>query len=271
LYSPLRGLSRRRLTPNFRQNFVLLGTDEAHVLVPWGKTFRKAYQQIPHLIRRLPDDTSVGSASATLSEKDELGLCSALGFNIKRGDVHRMRLSCERPNVRMIVMELTHGLHGYGFSDIAWAFRQGVKAVVYCTTLELCFRVAIYGWRQYPGGSQPLKNVRVWTSITSSSYNSCTLNLFENNADTSVIVATVAFGMGMNIQNIVHSTNLGLPTSLSGLHQQNVLGMTSQLRRMDGPSSSPALFLSSVTSWKQRNEVRQRLRTPNRRLRRQYS
>jgi len=124
----------------------------------------------------------------------------------------------------MIVMELTHGLNGYSFSDIAWAFRQGVKAVVYCTTLELCFRVAIYGWRQL----QPLKNVRVWTSITSSAYNSCTLNLFENNADTSVIVATVAFGMGMNIRNIDHSVNLGLPTSLSGLHQQNMLGVTLQ-------------------------------------------
>ena len=57
--------------------------------------------------------------------------------------------------------------------------------------------------------------------MTSPSYNLRTLELFQDNLDTSIIVATIAFGMGMNIKNITYSINLGLPDTLEALVQQN--------------------------------------------------
>jgi len=42
----------------FRRNIILLGIDEAHLLVPWGKECRKAYHQIPLLRARLPGHTN---------------------------------------------------------------------------------------------------------------------------------------------------------------------------------------------------------------------
>ena len=83
----------------------------------------------------------------------------------------------------MIFKQLTHGLGSYQFPDIAWVFRRGVKAVA--------------------------------------AYNNRTLNLFKSEKDTSVIVASIAFGMGMNLHNITDSINLGLLTTYGGLIQQN--------------------------------------------------
>lgn len=116
---------------------------------------------------------------------------------------------------------LTHGLGGYQFPDIAWVFKHGVKAVVYCQMIDLCFWVVYYGWNLYPESCHRLDNVRLWTAISLATYNSWTLELFKNNEDTSVIIATIAFGMGMNLRNISDSINLGLPTTYSGLIQQN--------------------------------------------------
>lgn len=44
---------------DFRANLVLLGIDEAHLLVPWGKDFRKAYHQMALLHKRLPKHTAL--------------------------------------------------------------------------------------------------------------------------------------------------------------------------------------------------------------------
>ncbi|KDR64849.1 hypothetical protein GALMADRAFT_82601, partial [Galerina marginata CBS 339.88] len=95
------------------------------------------------------------------------------------------------------------------------------KAVIFCKTIDLAFRVALYGWNIYPNGVRRLDNVRLWTSITSASYNVRTLDLFQNNEETSTIVATIAFSLGMNLRNITDSINLGLPSSLAALVQQN--------------------------------------------------
>lgn len=205
---------------SFRQNLVLLGIDETHVVVPWGKDFRQAYHQISALRRRLPSHTALVAVSATISPGKEFNtLCSTL--ELKCGQYHLIRESSERPNVRMVFKTLTHGLGGYQFPDIAWVFKRGVKAVVYCQTIDLCFRVAYYGWNLFAESCRRLDNVRLWTAISSATYNSRTLELFKNNEDTSVIVATIAFGMGMNLRNISDSINLGLPTTYSGLIQQN--------------------------------------------------
>jgi len=57
-----------------QENLVLLGIDEAHVFVRWGKYFRQAYHQISALCHRLP---SLVAVSATISPGEEFNsLCS---------------------------------------------------------------------------------------------------------------------------------------------------------------------------------------------------
>ncbi|KAF8716103.1 hypothetical protein AX14_012422 [Amanita brunnescens Koide BX004] len=205
---------------HFRESLVLLGIDEAHVLVPWGHDFHVAYRQIGSLHKRLPSHVARIAVTATLAPgKAFNALLEAL--QLKDEGFHCVRLSSERPNVRTVVTELSCSLNAHTFPDIDFVFQPGIKAVIYCRTIDLGFRVAMYGWRQYPPGAEQLKNVRLWNSMTSTSYNANTLELFRNNVNTSVIVATIAFGMGMNIKNIMHSINLGLPDTLEALIQQN--------------------------------------------------
>ncbi|KAJ3516039.1 hypothetical protein NLJ89_g1382 [Agrocybe chaxingu] len=204
----------------FQKNLVLFGIDETHLLVPWGKDFREAYSRISALRLRLPKHTSFVAVTATLSKGDDYkDLLKELKF--KSNEIACIRLSSEQLNIRTVFLNLSHTLGRYTFPDISWVFRQGVKAVVFCSTIDLCFHVAVYGWSLYPEGVQRLLNVRLWSSITSAESNQRTLELFNNREDTSVIIATIAFGMGMNLRTINTVINLGLPSSFSALVQQN--------------------------------------------------
>lgn len=127
----------------------------------------------------------------------------------------------ERPNVRTVITELQHPLNGYKFPDIEWVFKPGIKAVVYCRTIELGFHVGVYGWSLFPPGAGRLQSVRLWNSLTSASYNAKTLELFHEEPGACAIIASIAFGMGMNIKNIAHSINLGVPDTCDALVQQN--------------------------------------------------
>src|SRR6188768_3686922 len=68
---------------------IILGIDEAHLLVPRGKEFRKAYRQISLLRSR--DYTA--------------------------------------PNLAFTFKNPIHSLGGYSFSDISWVFKRGAKVI----------------------------------------------------------------------------------------------------------------------------------------------
>ncbi|KAG6818625.1 hypothetical protein H0H93_003378 [Arthromyces matolae] len=192
----------------FRKNIALLGIDEAHVLVPWGVEFRTAYQRVSDLHKRLPEGVPLVVVTATLSPGAPYdSLCSAL--DLRKGEFHSLRLSCERPNIKTVILPAGHSLAGQAFPVIKWVFQSKRKAVVYCRTLELGFRVARYGWSLFPSDATRLLNVRVWNSLSSSDYNQKTLEIFRQQESTCIIVASIGFGMGMDLPNIDYSINLG--------------------------------------------------------------
>jgi superfamily II DNA helicase RecQ len=205
----------------FWKNLVIYGIDEVHVLIPWSLEFRTAYHQVALLPKRLSDHVVLVVAMATLAtghDSDAL----FLALDLRTGKYHCQRLSTERPNIQTVITELGHGLNGYKFQDVMWVFSTpGIKSVLYCRTLKLSFCVAVYGWSLVQEGENPLDCVRLWNSLMSPSYNAKTLHLFETNPHTRVIVTTIAFGMGMNLKNITHSINLGIPDTCDALVQQN--------------------------------------------------
>ncbi|KIP03374.1 hypothetical protein PHLGIDRAFT_77692, partial [Phlebiopsis gigantea 11061_1 CR5-6] len=227
---PLVFLSPERLTSReiddifrdttFRANVILLGLDEVHVLPVWGKEFRTAYQNMAVVHRRLPKHVPLIGTSATIAPGKEFkSICSML--DLKPGQFYTQRLSNERPNVRSVVHELTHTLSGYEFPDLAWVLHSGRKVVLYCRTIDLGFRVALYLWNLFPPGKHRLHRVRLWNSLTSETYNTKTLELFQDNPETTAIVATIAFGMGINVRNIIDVCNVGVPESLGAAVQQD--------------------------------------------------
>ncbi|EAU91758.2 ATP-dependent DNA helicase RecQ [Coprinopsis cinerea okayama7 len=227
----------------FRHNLVLLGIDEAHVLVPWSQEFRVAYRQMAQLRHRLPKHCAFAAVTATLTQKGLDDLCKEL--HLVPGSFHCLRTTIQRPNICTAVAELTHPITSTSFPDLKWLFQPGIKAVVYVASLDLQWRVASYGWRFYPLRRQH-RAVRLWSSMTSASYNQTTLDLFAQDPETSVIVATVAFGMGMNVRNIQFSINLGVPESLESLVQQNGRAGRNLMMEAFGLTYVPQSILDSL-------------------------
>ncbi|KAF9233097.1 hypothetical protein BU15DRAFT_9983, partial [Melanogaster broomeanus] len=159
-----RGMDEILQDPSFRKNLVCLAIDEAHVVNQWGHDFRQAYSQIGIIRKRIGHNVPILAATATLVEGPERNfVCASLGLDA--GSFYFERQSCERPNIRMVFRELTHTLTGCQFPDILWVLDHTERVIIYCTTIDLLFRVALYLWHNLPPGPKWLEVVRVWNSL----------------------------------------------------------------------------------------------------------
>ncbi|KAH7914697.1 ATP-dependent DNA helicase RecQ [Hygrophoropsis aurantiaca] len=205
---------------NFLNNLVQLGLDETHVVLEWGGDFRPAYCQLGLIHKRLPSRVPLLAVTATLEPGRAYDdICKTL--NLRKGEFFSQRLSSERTNVRTVIHELSHNLNGTEFPELAWLVAPGGKSIAYCKTIEQGYRLYKYLASTLPPGDSRRRRVRVWSSITPADYNAETLRLFREDPDTCCIVATVAFGMGMNLRNVINSVNVGVPKTGNLWIQQN--------------------------------------------------
>ena len=65
------------------------------------------------------------------------------------------------------------------------------------------------------------KGVASHTIEKRTQYNTVILDLFQHDPKTTIIVATIAFGMGINLQMILDMCNFGVPDSLNADMQQH--------------------------------------------------
>lgn len=196
----------------FLDKLVILGIDELQTLLSWGKEFRKAYLQIGVLRKRLQPHTVCIGVTGTLPDGPAVTeIAKALSLSPGQYKLHRE--TNERPNVRVVMQELSRPLTGYEFPDLHWIVQGKSKVIVFCASIDLCFRVAVYLWSHLPPDRR-LHRIRLWCSLTSEDHNARTLELYRDDPDCIAIVATVAFAMGMNLRNVEQVVNLGLPDSL---------------------------------------------------------
>ncbi|EJD41426.1 hypothetical protein AURDEDRAFT_18860, partial [Auricularia subglabra TFB-10046 SS5] len=127
----------------FLKRLALLGVDELHLLLTWGKEFRKAFQQIGYLNSRLDSSTRIVAVTASLQPGVEtVSCCNFLGLS---GDgVIIDRRSCLRGNLRLERQFVSQS--GPHFPELRWLVRSGIKAVVFCGSIGMAFRVAVDFW-----------------------------------------------------------------------------------------------------------------------------
>ena len=196
----------------FRSNVVLYVVDEAHVLRPWSLTFRKAYDDIPQLRLRLPISVPILGLTATLLPgSTERDLLHRLRF---RPGYHITRRSCEQPNLRLAFQTLTHGLNGTEFPDFAWVAEGKHKVILYCKTIDLGFRLASYLWRLLPPGPSRFHKIRLYNSLLWPQSNEDTVKAIDEDPSVIGVVATVKFGMGIDVRKVSISASVGLPDSV---------------------------------------------------------
>lgn len=133
----------------FRARLGSFVIDEIYLIYIWGPDFRKHFLKLGELRTRLPEHTVLVGLTATLEPGRETdAVIQSACFN---RDYHFERQDCERQNVDIIFRNIKYSCSGYEFRDLDWLIDSGLlkasdiaKCIIYCESIELGHRVALY-------------------------------------------------------------------------------------------------------------------------------
>ncbi|KAF8056278.1 P-loop containing nucleoside triphosphate hydrolase protein [Lyophyllum atratum] len=204
----------------WRENIAFLCVDEIHLVHEWGADFRPAFRFIGMFARsRCPPHISVFGLSATMEPGMPTStICDTMG--LIPGHFYHLQRTNERANIHFILQTLSHTLGGDTFPDLLPFLASGRKTVIYCETIELCFRVAIYLWSLLPPGLEKLTRVRLYHAMCWPDENEETIRLIRDDPHCQVVIATVAFAQGINVKPLLDCIQLGVPSTMNQLVQQ---------------------------------------------------
>ncbi len=192
----------------------LIAVDEAHCISEWGHDFRPEYLQIGALVRDLrPERVMACTATATPVVRDEI--LERLGLN---ADTPQLVRGFARPNLALRVSEPPRPRDRAGLVDAALTEALGQPeqargtAIVYSPTRKLseqeADRLGGQGWRAaaYHAGLSGPQRDKV-------------LRAFMRDA-LDVVVATNAFGMGIDRGDVRAVVHLAPPGSIEAYYQE---------------------------------------------------
>ena len=201
-----RALASRRVS--------LFVVDEAHCVAEWGHDFRPDYLRLHEVIASLAHDgarPAVMAATATATPRVAREIAERLGLR----EWVSVRSGFDRPNLAFDVV----GVEGKGAvarkrAALMHALRaeHALPAIVYCGTRrdtdELAELIAGSGLRavRYHAGMSPVARRHSQDAFMS--------------GDAHVVVATNAFGMGVDKADVRTVAHWALPTSLEAYYQE---------------------------------------------------
>ena len=210
----------------------LVAVDEAHCISEWGHDFRPDYMQIGNLLSDLsPAHVLACTATATPVVRDEI--LERLGLP---GDTPQLVHGFARPNLALSVCEVTSARERAGMVDRALAQAIGKPdavrgcAIVYSPTRRVteqeCDRLARNGYNAsaYHAGLRGDVRERVHDRFSA--------------GETDVVVATNAFGMGIDRADVRAVIHLAPPSSMEAYYQE--VGRAGR----DGEDASGQLLIS---------------------------
>ena len=203
--APERLLSPRTLKFLQSQRVAFFAIDEAHCVSQWGHDFRPEYTRLSSLRKHFPD-ASVHAFTATASAKVRDDITDALQMRAPSVLVGEF----DRPN---LIYRFTRT--GDKLQQICDVLRrhQNESGIVYCNSRRevdtLTKTLKTLGW---PTGS--------YHAGMSSTERTASQNAFLCN-HTRVLVATVAFGMGVDKPDIRFVIHAGMPRSIEQYQQES--------------------------------------------------
>ena len=203
--APERLMTQRCLDLLHASKVALFAIDEAHCVSQWGHDFRPEYIKLSVLHEQFPDVPRIAlTATADHQTRAEIAL------RLQLNDARQFVSSFDRPNIRYQIVEKANGRKQ--LLDFISA-EHGVDAgIVYCLSRKKVEETAEFlnenGIRALPYHAGMDYKVR---SANQSRF------LRE---DSIVMVATIAFGMGIDKPDVRFVAHLDLPKSIEGYYQE---------------------------------------------------
>ena len=187
-----------------RANCSLIAVDEAHCVSQWGHDFRPDYLRIGELRRALK--VPLAAFTATADEETRAEIVTRLFDGEAPATFLR---GFDRPNIHLAFAVKT----GPREQILRFAAaRKGQSGIVYCGTraktevLAQALREAGHSAVSYHGGMEADERRRVETRF--------------QREDGLIVVATIAFGMGIDKPDIRWVAHADLPKSIEGYYQE---------------------------------------------------
>jgi ATP-dependent DNA helicase RecQ len=181
-----------------------LAIDEAHCISEWGHDFRPEYRQLAGVRARLPQAACL-AVTATATERVRQDILQSLAIP----SAAEFLASFDRENLLLRVEARTDGLaQAVDFLEA----HRGEAGIIYCSTRNLVdsltAELRAQGWPVLPYHAGLDDETRRRNQ-----------RRFTHGEDT-IIVATIAFGMGINKPNVRFILHYDLPKNLDSYYQQ---------------------------------------------------
>lgn len=197
------GFDRLLKDKTYQKRVVALGVDEVHLLNSWGQSFRKAFNQIGGARMRFDYSPILIALTATLRTGPPLqSVCMFLGLHL--GHYHLIRRSNLRHDIRLLFRTVQSSARSMTFPELDWVLLEQRRVIVFCRTIALGFRVAVYLRARAELDSVAGLDERIcmYNSLNWESYNEFTLDLMHSNSSQSwVTVATDTLSVGIDVSN----------------------------------------------------------------------
>ncbi|MDI1275023.1 RecQ family ATP-dependent DNA helicase [Polaromonas sp.] len=183
----------------------LFAIDEAHCVSQWGHDFRPEYRSLSLLHETFPDVPRIAltATADALTRQDMIE-------RLKLEDAREFVSSFDRPNIRYTIVEKTNATHQ--LLRFIESEHAGEAGIVYCQSRKRVEEVA--GMLEDAG----LKAMAYHAGLDSSLRQQRQDRFLREEG--MVMVATIAFGMGIDKPDVRFVAHLDMPKNIEGYYQE---------------------------------------------------